>query len=324
MTTAALLAAPLNPSDHPSSVASAEDLYRLAGDRTNADRSDRSIPESPKLGPAAPFEDPLFLLGVAAQDRTQLVHVELALAARNGEFEPPRQMTRRQLISEISRHGAALSARDACKVDPRFASRLEPKIHVRHGAVLVSLGSQGLGGIVLRERLYLLASNPQDSLLVTTKQCLKRLAETTRDEEQPPQEGGSFRQRRPSQACIATAAAAAAAAAAAGSLPGASSGRTDVPSPKSPSPLDGAAVPFALTALEALLMGACTQLHRSTMVLAGHVKDELDELTEHGGIQLTVGTDWLTIVRVPPCRPAALPPCRPATLPPCRPVALTP
>ena len=75
--------------------------------------------------------------------------LQFAQCKRTGEFEP-RELTRRQLIDEINRKGgAALMARDACKVDPRFSSNLEPRLFVRSGAVLVSFGSQRLGAIVL-------------------------------------------------------------------------------------------------------------------------------------------------------------------------------
>ena len=221
------------------------------------------------------FEEPLFTMGVAAQDQTQTVHVEIATPG--SDLVEVRKMTRRQLINEIGRCGAILSARDACKVDPRFASRHQQQILVRNGAVLVSLGSLNLGAVVMREKLYLLAPNARHPLLTTTKSCLRRLL-------------CGVDQRARGESAVATAAAAAAAASYA-----AMALNSRVPSP--PPPMDTLAVPFALSALEGLLMGACTELHRRTTELAAHVREELDELTSHGGIQLTVGTDWLGIVR---------------------------
>ena len=216
-------------------------------------------------------EPPPFVYGVA-QGRTQLVHVELYVdhggvlrpVNLSGGIFKARSMTRRQLVDEINRTGALLSARDACKVDPLLSSRREPALFVRPGAVLISLGLQRMGAIVLRDRLYLLAPSVEDPLLCTTKDAFFRLREESNLEIVAP----------PAQL---------------GSEPPSPTGRRSGAQPSSAS--------FVLVAMEAIFMGACFELHKRTSALAAHVREELDELTSHGGIKLSVGTDWLVIVR---------------------------
>ena len=216
-------------------------------------------------------EPPPFVYGVA-QGRTQLVHVELYVdhggvlrpVNLSGGIFKARSMTRRQLVDEINRTGAVMSARDACKVDPLLSSRREPALFVRPGAVLISLGLQRVGAIVLRDRLYLLAPSAEDPLLCTTKDAFFRLREESNLEIVAP----------PAQL---------------GSEPPSPTGRRNGAQPSSAS--------FVLVAMEAIFMGACFDLHNRTSALAAHVREELDELTSHGGIKLSVGTDWLVIVR---------------------------
>ena len=216
-------------------------------------------------------EPPPFVYGVA-QGRTQLVHVELYVdhggvlrpVNLSGGIFKARSMTRRQLVDEINRTGAVMSARDACKVDPLLSSRREPALFVRPGAVLISLGLQRVGAIVLRDRLYLLAPSAEDPLLSTTKDAFFRLREESNLEIVAP----------PAQL---------------GSEPPSPTGRRNGAQPSSAS--------FVLVAMEAIFMGACFDLHKRTSALAAHVREELDELTSHGGIKLSVGTDWLVIVR---------------------------
>ena len=216
-------------------------------------------------------EPPPFVYGVA-QGRTQLVHVELYVdhggvlrpVNLSGGIFKARSMTRRQLVDEINRTGAVMSARDACKVDPLLSSRREPALFVRPGAVLISLGLQRVGAIVLRDRLYLLAPSAEDPLLSTTKDAFFRLREESNLEIVAP----------PAQL---------------GSEPPSPTSRRSGAQPSSAS--------FVLVAMEAIFMGACFELHKRTSALAAHVREELDELTSHGGIKLSVGTDWLVIVR---------------------------
>ena len=162
----------------PSRLAERLSMATVFGDPLLLRSADEELPNSPRLAAYSPpeFTEPLFALGVAAQDSTDLIHVESVQDGRAGHFHA-REMTRRQLIDEINRSGsgATITARDACKVDPRLASRLEPKILVRPGAVLVSFGPLNLGAIVLRGMLYLLASKSTNSLLCTVKQDLRRL-----------------------------------------------------------------------------------------------------------------------------------------------------
>lgn len=196
--------------------------------------------ELPKFAPANADDSPLF--GVGAHDST--LHVHAVLAHSTGPVQEL-ETTRRRLLEQVNAGSATLlSPRDICKVDPRFASRLEPCIYVRHGALLVSLGSQALGAVILHDRVCLLAPSPTHPLLLVAKTCLGQRREWRE-------------QARGEQL---------------------------------------SAVTFELMALEALLAAACTELHDRTTFLANHVKGELAELTSHGTIQLTVGTDWLGIV----------------------------
>ena len=250
-------------------------------------------------------EDPVFSVGIATQDSTQIVHIGVLSSTDQGRLDLC-QMTRRQLINEIACYdGIQLTARDACKVDPRFAATLESQIHVRRGAILISFGSQRLGAIVLSERLYLLVPHANHQLLLTIQGCYRRLvAQNTRGSSatrnargcaptslDPGRQSGDY-------PCTSAASPAAGAATVLESI-AVEAGTVDPSAARPPCSAYStpAPFPFALIAIEALLMGACTDLHRHTSDLAAHVRTELEELTAHGGIQLTVGTEWLGIIR---------------------------
>jgi hypothetical protein len=96
-----------------------------------------------------------------------------------------RHMSRRELLEEARREStplrlraapgqpqprltgndALLKARDVRKVDPLFAGRLEPIIFVRCGSITVSLGRTELRAIITHDRLYFIVPDGADSLL---------------------------------------------------------------------------------------------------------------------------------------------------------------
>jgi hypothetical protein len=96
-----------------------------------------------------------------------------------------RHMSRRELLEEARREStplrlraapgqpqprltgndALLEARDVRKVDPLFAGRLEPIIFVRCGSITVSLGRTELRAIITHDRLYFIVPDGADSLL---------------------------------------------------------------------------------------------------------------------------------------------------------------
>jgi hypothetical protein len=96
-----------------------------------------------------------------------------------------RHMSRRELLEEARREStplrlraapgqpqpkltgndALLKARDVRKVDPLFAGRLEPIIFVRCGSITVSLGRTDLRAIITHDRLYFIVPDGADSLL---------------------------------------------------------------------------------------------------------------------------------------------------------------
>jgi hypothetical protein len=241
---------------------------------------------------------PLTLGGLSAQDGTMLVDAIIVHAASldTASLEL-RRTTRRNLLAELRKGSEGsgqpeLSPRDLCKVDPRFASRLPPRLHVRPDALLLSLGSLGVGAIILRDRLCLLASSRSTSLLCTVRGLLSRVGVAASEK----------RRRVIRSASRANSLAASPMKAATEDSPvrdgaaastAADADATSVPAPTLQSLLG---VPFELVCLEVLLTAACTELHARTTALAAEVRDELDELTSHGGIQLTVGTDWLGLV----------------------------
>lgn len=200
-------------------------------------------------GPSAPdaADSPLF--GYGAHDGSLQLHAVLVRSEPNVPVEEL-DTTCRQLLDRINGGAVKLSPRDICKVDPRFASRLEPRIFNRHGVLLVSLGLQGLGAIILQDCVCLIAPNPAHRLLRSAKTCL---AQRRKWRAQAAADNHTHHARLAS----------------------------------SPRPSE---VPFELMVLEALLTAGCTELHAHTTSLATHVREELAELTAHGAIQLTVGT----------------------------------
>ena len=87
-------------------------------------------------------------------------------------------ITHKNLLDELEQTTAdescLLSARDVCKVDPQFASLLPPLIQVSGDTVLISLGSQRLGAIVLTNTLYLLTTATFDPLCQAVQDRLSR------------------------------------------------------------------------------------------------------------------------------------------------------
>uniref|UniRef100_A0A7S4F3N7 Magnesium transporter n=1 Tax=Chrysotila carterae TaxID=13221 RepID=A0A7S4F3N7_CHRCT len=68
-----------------------------------------------------------------------------------------------------------LMARDVRKVDPLFAGRLEPVILVRCGSITVSLGRTELRAIILHDRLYFIVPDGADSILQVVQKNLSTI-----------------------------------------------------------------------------------------------------------------------------------------------------
>ena len=209
-----------------------------------------------------------------------------------------RQLTRKELLDEALaaslpesvKAGALpadlmlLKARDVRKVDPVFGSRIEPVILVRTGVVLVSLGKTELRALILHDRLYFIVPDGADSVLSVVQQNLQQL----REAEAGDAPAGRARNGEHD-----------------GSL---------VPEPPSPNLQPEGAMPFEFSALEALLMTACAELHARVSTLQVAVRDALASLRHTIGTGVVAGSKQLEAMRDLKQQVAADLAC-PATLP---------
>ena len=99
-------------------------------------------------------------------------------------------ITHKSLLDELEQNAAdetsLLSARDVCKVDPQFASLLPPLIQVSGDTILISLGSQRLGAILLPGSLYLLTTATVDPLCQAVQERLTKVLTAGAAEAQGP------------------------------------------------------------------------------------------------------------------------------------------
>ena len=79
---------------------------------------------------------------------------------------------------------SALRPRDVRKVDPMFATRLEPAILVRTGCIILSLGRTELRAIITRENLFCVVREGQEKLLSNLQANLTALRASS--EPKPP------------------------------------------------------------------------------------------------------------------------------------------
>ena len=193
-----------------------------------------------------------------------------------------RHLTRCQLLNVLHADGASkLTAADVRAVDPRLASALGPALDFREERViLASLGTLQLGAFILPDRVHLLAPSASHALARSVKSTLARFL---------VERGGG------AAAATATAASASGAPAAAASdcasiaslptLPALRPSPPASPAASTPAlpalgslgspPSTGAAPPFELVALEALLLAVCSDLHAATAALVCQEQEEL-------------------------------------------------
>lgn len=142
---------------------------------------DDSPPDSTLLTMSAEAEPQSFTLSFALGTG----HRVNAFRCTPDEMFDPERLTRRELLEELDgaaeRDGAAadigseLSVRDVCKVDPQFSSLLDPDITVRGQVVLVNLGPQGLGALIMRSVCILLVTESSFELAKAVQRRLRRL-----------------------------------------------------------------------------------------------------------------------------------------------------
>ncbi|EOD20486.1 hypothetical protein EMIHUDRAFT_450951 [Emiliania huxleyi CCMP1516] len=227
-----------------------------------------------------------------------------------------RHMSRRELLEEARRAStplrlqradgpaarlgadAVLKARDVRKVDPLFAGRLEPVILVRCGSITVSLGRTELRAIILHDRLYFIVPDGADSMLQEVHRNLLLVLHGSlagdsggAARSEPPSTEHSPHPARHDGGPIAPARAA------------------GTPPPYTPPPLSsvatggfgadsGAPPPFEFAALEAVLMIACSDLHKRQEELGSLVRCALLELRRTVvGSRVVAGSKQLEAVR---------------------------
>ena len=208
----------------------------------------------------------------------KILVLEFSANDLKGKF---RQLTRKELLDEALaaslpesvKAGALpadlmlLKARDVRKVDPVFGGRIEPVILVRTGVVLVSLGKTELRALILHDRLYFIVPDGADSVLSVVQQNLQQL----REAEAGDAPAGRARNGEHD-----------------GSL---------VPEPPSPNLQPEGAMPFEFSALEALLMTACAELHARVSTLQVAVRDALASLRHTIGTGVVAGSKQLEAMR---------------------------
>lgn len=132
-----------------------------------------SFKDRPQLALSFPDNLPVSML---APGQTQTLTVLTVPASGPPE---QRRLTRMQLLEELQATLGAgeISLCDLRTIDPRYASRLDPHLEVRSRLMLASLGRQELGGLMLPDRLLLLAPSDKHPVLRTAKQIAMRAAD---------------------------------------------------------------------------------------------------------------------------------------------------
>lgn len=239
---------------------------------------------------------------------------------------PPlmRHMSRRELLEEartvstpmrlraapgqpqpkLTGNDALLKARDVRKVDPLFAGRLEPIIFVRCGSITVSLGRTELRAIITHDRLYFVVPDGADSLL---QEVNRNLTMVLKGDHGPPtggaahsngtspyvphREGGPFTGGTPmARASVYTPSSEGKFTPPQGAQLGQQPSFHPAESYISP--------PFEFAALEAVLMIACSDLHKRQESLQHKVRDALHELRKTVlGSRVVAGSRQLETVR---------------------------
>ena len=140
------------------------------------------VPPSDRLS-TLPVQSPgAFTLSSAAQGTEHKVHIFRSTIGSNSDRE---QLTHRKILDIIDeigeREGTAadaaseLSVRDVCKVDPQFSTLLDPKVDVRGQVVLVNLGPQRLGALIMKTEVILLATESTVDFARSVQRRLQRL-----------------------------------------------------------------------------------------------------------------------------------------------------
>eukprot|EP00962_Isochrysis_galbana_P055107 scaffold26794_cov129-Isochrysis_galbana.AAC.2 len=239
-----------------------------------------------------------------------------------------RHMSRRELLEEarskstplrlraapgqpqpkLTGNDALLKARDIRKVDPLFAGRLEPIIFVRCGSITVSLGRTELRAIITHDRLYFIVPDGADSLLHEVNRNLTQVLKGGDHGSAGPPGAQPFSNATGPYA------------------PHTEGGTTETPAPAGAPPLragvlgshhcgppppmqlppdatfqsqESHAPPtFEFAALEAVLMIACSDLHKRQESLQLQVKEALHELSKTVlGSRVVAGSRQLETVR---------------------------
>lgn len=127
-----------------------------------------------------------FTLSFAAQGTGHRVNV---FRCSVGSFSERQRLTHRELLDALDAVSDAeaqaedtdadsmseLSVRDVCKVDPQFSALLDPKIDVRGSTVLVNLGKQKFGAVIMKTETFLLATEGSLTFAADVQRRLRRL-----------------------------------------------------------------------------------------------------------------------------------------------------
>jgi len=185
-----------------------------------------------------------------------------------------------------------LMARDVRKVDPMFAGRLEPVILVRCGSITVSLGRTELRAIILHDRLYLIVPDGADSILQLVQKNLAIITSGNGSLHEGSFTRTSFRERDEAHVSI--------------TIDSSSKRRQrgskrrdrDNAGMRAPHTDDyGRPVPFEFAALEAVLLSACSELHKQQELATAKVREALLSLRRSVRTRVVAGARQLENVR---------------------------
>jgi hypothetical protein len=249
----------------------------------------------------------LLVFEVDASGRSRIRHMsrrDLLEEARSESTPLRLRAAPGQPQPKLTGNDALLKARDVRKVDPLFAGRLEPIILVRCGSITVSLGRTELRAIITHDRLYFIVPDGADSLLHEVNRNLTMVLKggdpgaTGSSNAQPSSNAtGSLAPHKEGGAM--------------GTPAGAAPLRTGMcdtqnggpPLPPAqqatfPSQESHVPPPFEFAALEAVLMIACSDLHKRQESLHVLVREALHDLRKTVlGSRVVAGSRQLETVR---------------------------
>ena len=150
----------------------------------SAPQQDAELDDTTASGACAPSNTPVPVVGPPSFALSGEGHVTTVVRFSLEVLSSrPRRLNHRELLDELDTQmpesddawASGLSVRDVCKVDPQFSALLQPCIFIRGSTLLVSLGSQRLGAILMADQLYLLVPESRSPMVELVQRKLRQL-----------------------------------------------------------------------------------------------------------------------------------------------------